>query len=74
MGGSSGVEVSLLLSEVGQHALGALGLGLYQLDYLALPFAEVQVYVLLLHYDGERGQGQLAWLEVDHCVGLVKGC
>ena len=54
MGGSSGVEVALLLSEVGQHALGALGLGLYQLDYLIVPFAEVEVYVLLLHYDGER--------------------
>ena len=53
MGGSSGVEVALLLAEVGQHALGALGLRLYQLDYLALPFAEVEVYVLLLHYDGE---------------------
>lgn len=58
---------------MGKDSLDVVGVLLHELDQLAVPFAEVEVDVLLLHYDADGGEGEPGGLEVDDCVCLIEG-
>jgi len=58
---------------VGDYSLDVLRLLPHEIEDLCVPFAEVEVDVLLFHDDADGGEGEPGGLEVNHCVCLVEG-